>query len=146
MVVLPSVMAVFFLAVPISGGGMASAFPSLVADLALLALGLAVYGALFALVGAWFKRPVLMGLVFLFGWEPAVMSFPGYPKRLTVAHYLQSLVPHAMPQDGALSLLQAVFRESASLTTSLTALGIIAVVCLWLGARVVDRREYVLEQ
>ena len=32
------------------------------------------------------------GLVFAFGWEPAVLLFPGYLKRLTVAYYLQALV------------------------------------------------------
>ena len=60
LVVLPSVMLVFFLVVPLLGGSIGMAFPDLVKDLALLAVGLAVYGALFALVGAWLKRPLLL--------------------------------------------------------------------------------------
>ena len=40
-----------------------------VKDLVLLALGLAAYGALFAPSGPWIKRPLLVGLVFAFGWE-----------------------------------------------------------------------------
>ena len=59
----------------------------------MLALGLAAYGAVFACVGARLKRPLVVGLVFAFGWEPAVLLFPGYLKRLTVAYYLQALVP-----------------------------------------------------
>ena len=43
----------------------------------------------------------MIGLVFAFGWEQAVLLFPGYLKRFTVAYYLQALVPHAMPQDSA---------------------------------------------
>ena len=40
----------------------ARSFLDLLKDLALLALGLAVYGAVFAFVGARFKRPLLVGL------------------------------------------------------------------------------------
>ena len=41
------------------------------------------------------------------------MLFPGYLKRLTVAYYLQALVPHAMPQDSAVSMLLQVFQRGA---------------------------------
>jgi len=146
MVVLPSVMLVYLLMVPRGGGSLAASFPALVADLAILALGLVVYGALFAFLGAYFKRPLVAGLVFLFGWEPAVLLFPGYLKRFTVAHWLQSLVPHAMPQDNALSFLQAVFKEVPSMPTALASLAFILVLFLWLATRIVERREYVLEQ
>lgn len=145
LVVLPSVMVVFFLIVP-RGGTLAGSFPALVKDLAILGAGLAVYGALFAFVGARFKRPLVTGLIFLFGWEPAALVFPGYLKKLTVAHYLQALVPHAMPADSALSLLQQVFRDAPSLATCLAALGTILVGFLFLAVQVVERREYVLEQ
>lgn len=145
LVVLPSVMIVFFLIVP-RGGTLAGSFPALVKDLAILAAGLAVYGALFAFVGARFKRPLVTGLVFLFGWEPAALVFPGYLKKFTVAHYLQALVPHAMPADSAISLLQQVFRDVPSLGTCLAALGIMLAGFLVLAVQVVERREYVLEQ
>jgi ABC-2 type transport system permease protein len=146
MVVLPSIMIVYFLIATRQGASLAAGFPALVKDLGIIGLGLAVYGAVFALVGAWFKRPVLTGLVFLFGWEPAVLLFPGYMKKFTVAHYLQALVPHAMPQDGVASLLQSVFRDVPSLVGSIVSLGVIGLVCLALATRTVERREYVLEQ
>jgi len=146
MVVLPSVVLVYLLIVPRGGGSLAAAFPALVADLAILALGLMVYGAVFAFLGAYFKRPLVAGLVFLFGWEPAVLLFPGYLKRFTVAHWLQSLIPHAMPQDNALSFLQAVFKDVPAMPVALASLAFILVLFLWLSTRVVERREYVLEQ
>ncbi len=80
-VVLPSVVIVWLLIVPI-GGSLGASFLDLAKDLALLALGLAVYGAVFAVIGAGLKRPLLVGLVFVFGWEPLVMALPGYLKRL----------------------------------------------------------------
>jgi hypothetical protein len=139
-------MLVYFLVVPIGSGSIASTFPTLVRDLALLAVGLAVYGAVFAAVGAWLKRPVLTGLFFAFGWESFAMAVPGYLKRFTVAFYVQALVPHAMPQDGLVSLMQAFFREAVPALHSLAALVAIAVAGLALAARAVERREYVLEQ
>jgi ABC-2 type transport system permease protein len=117
-----------------------------VKDLILLGLGLAVYGAVFAFVGAAFRRPLLIGLVFVFGWEQMALAFPGYLKRFTVAYYLQAIVPHAMPADGVMSLIQSLFRETPSLPVSLLSLGVIWAVFLAWAARIVGRKEYVLEQ
>ena len=146
LLVLPSVMLVFFLVVPTGGGNIAQAFPSLVSDFVMLTTGLVAYGAVFAFVGARLKRPLVTGLVFAFGWEPAVLLFPGYLKRLTVAYYLQALVTHEMPQDSPVSALLQVFREVPSVATSLLSLVVIVGLALWAAARAVETREYVLEQ
>ncbi len=150
LLVLPSVVLVFFLVVPLLGGSVGAGFPDLLKDLALLAVGLAVYGALFALVGALFKRPLLTGLVFIFGWEPVVIVVPGYMKRFTVSYYLQGLVPHAMPEDGGVtSLLLRVLQANEilpSATVGLVGLAVIVIGGLALAVRLVERREYVLEQ
>jgi len=146
LLVLPSIVLVFFLIVPIGGGRIGAAFPALVKDLGMVAVGLAAYGSLFAFVGTRLKRPLVAGLVFAFGWEPAVMLFPGYLKRLTVGYYMQALVTHEMPQDSAISLLMQVFREMPGIWTSLAALGVIVAATLWLAGRTVEQREYVLEQ
>jgi ABC-type transport system involved in multi-copper enzyme maturation permease subunit len=144
-VVLPSVVLVYLLIVPLHGS-LGASFLALVKDLTLLALGLSVYGALFAFVGAKFKRPLIVGLIFIFGWEQAALAFPGYMKRFTIAYYLQGLVPHAMPSDSVLSLIQGVFRDSPGLAGSLAGLAIILVVFVSLATWIVERREYVLEQ
>jgi ABC-type transport system involved in multi-copper enzyme maturation permease subunit len=146
LLVLPSVMLVFFLIVPTGGGSIAQTFPSLVADLGMLVVGLAAYGAVFALVGTRLKRPLTVGLVFAFGWEPAVLLFPGYLKRLTVAYYMQALVKHEMPQDSAVSMLMQVFHDVPSVPVSLVCLAVIVAVTLVFAGRAVEQREYVLEQ
>jgi ABC-type transport system involved in multi-copper enzyme maturation permease subunit len=146
LLVLPSVVIVFFLIVPLGGGSIGQAFPTLLEDLGMLIVGLIAYGAVFAWVGARLRRPVVIGLVFAFGWEPAVLLFPGYLKRLTVAYYLQALVPHAMPEDSAVSVLMQLFREVPPVGTSLVSLAVIAALALWAAARTVEDREYVLEQ
>jgi len=146
LLILPSVVIVFFLMVPMGGSGVASAFPSMLGDLGMLAAGLAAYGAVFAWVGARVRRPLVAGLVFVLGWEPAVLLFPGYLKRLTVAYYLQALVPHAMPQDSAISVLMQAFTEVPAVVVSLSALLVLTLGALWAAARTVESREYVLEQ
>ena len=145
LVVLPSVVIVYLLVVPMQGS-LGGSFIDLLKDLGMLAIGLAAYGALFAFIGAKFNRPLLVGLIFIFGWEQAALAFPGYMKKFTVAYYLQGLVPHAMPNDGVVSLLQGIFRESPSLAGSVFWLLLIMAVFLGLAAWIVERREYVLEQ
>ena len=144
LVVLPSVVLVYFLVVPI--GQVAQTFTAFAADLGLLALGLAAYGALFALVGAALKRPLVSGLVFVFGWEQIALVVPGYLKRFTVAHYVQGLVPHAMPSEGIAAVLQTVLRENPPALVCIVALAAIVGVSLFLGVRAVESREYVLDQ
>ena len=144
LVVLPSVMVVFFLLVPFSQ--LPSTFGNLVIDLGLLALGLAVYGSLFAFVGAFFKRPLLIGLVYAFGFQQVALALPGSLKQFTVAFYMNALVPHVMPSDGVSSLLQSMFRENPPLWVCLFWLFTILAVFLYLATRVVERKEYILEQ
>src|SRR5687768_7802125 len=145
LVVLPSIVLVWLLVIPM-GGSFGANFIDLVKDLGIVAIGLAVYGAVFAFIGAKFKRPLLIGLVFVFGWEQVVLMFPGYLKQFSVAYYLQGLVPHAMPNDSFASMVQAIFRETPSLGTSLVVLGLITAFFLWFAGYIVANREYVLEQ
>ena len=146
LVVLPSVTAAYLLIVPVGDGSIGGSFPVLVADVGILALGLAVYGAVFALVGALVPRPLVAGLLLVFGWEQAALLVPGYLRLFTVAHYLQALVPHAMPQDETVAAVQALFAEPPSTLSSLVSLAAIAVTSLWLAARTVASRDYVLDQ
>jgi len=57
LLVLPSVVLVFFLIVPLGGGSIGASFPALLTDLGMLIAGLIAYGAVFAWVGARLKRP-----------------------------------------------------------------------------------------
>jgi ABC-2 type transport system permease protein len=147
LLVLPSAVIVYFVLSPIGGGGIGEQVPALLADLGMLAVGLTAYGALFAFVGARVKRPLVVGLVFTFGWEPGILIFPGYLKRASVAFYLQALVPHAMPsEESVVSGILQLFNEIPPLATSLASLAGITVVALWLASRATRTREFVLDQ
>ena len=138
--------AVYLLITPVSGGSIGGTFPQLLTDLALLALGLAVYGAVFAFIGALVPRPLVAGLILIFGWEQVALLVPGYLRRFTVAHYLQGLVPHAMPQDDTVTAIQSLFSDPPTALSSITTLVVILIAALFLAARTVERREYVLDQ
>jgi ABC-2 type transport system permease protein len=144
-VVLPAVMLVW-LAISGINGRFGDGVLDLAKDLGILALGLAAYGALFGWVGARLRRPLVIGLVFAFGWEMFALALPGYLKVATVAYHLQALVPHAMPADSPMTLMRVLFQDSPTLTESLTGLAVITGVSLVAGARTAARREYVLGQ
>ena len=146
LVVLPSVLAVYLLITPMGGGSIGENFPALLGDLSILLLGLAVYGAVFAFVGARVPRPLVAGLVLVFGWEQVALVVPGYLRRFTVAYYLQSLVPQAMPKDDTISAIQSLFSQPPAAASSVFWLFAIMVAALWLAARALETREYVLEQ
>lgn len=146
LLVLSSLMVSYFLVIPIGAGQVGRNFPNLAADMGVLGLGLLVYGAVFALVGAWLKRPLVVGLVFAFGWEQLALLVPGSIRRLTVAYYLQGLVPHAMPQDDTIRAIQSLFADRLPAGENVLWLLAILAACLWLAVRVVERKEYVLDQ
>jgi ABC-type transport system involved in multi-copper enzyme maturation permease subunit len=119
-VVVPSAALVFLIMVPFQA--MAPQFGAFVRNLGVLALGLAAYGAVFLWASVLFRRPLVGGLLFVFGWEQLAAVLPGYLGRLTIAHYLQA--------D----------------TTSVAALLTTTIAALWLAMRTIERREYVLDR
>jgi len=146
-VVLPSLMIVYFLMGLSGGGSLAATFPTLLKDFGIIILGLLAYGGLFAWVGARFKRPLVIGLIFVFGWEQVALLIPGYVHNLTIIYFLQSLAPQGdTGADGLMAVLQKLVSQHASVPVALGMLIGIGVVFVGLAMRVIARKEYVLEQ
>jgi ABC-2 type transport system permease protein len=139
---LPSCVLAFTLLLGTGGAaGLGASAVDLLRDLAVLALTLLVYGALFALLGVLLKRPVIPGLVFLYGWE-LLANLPGYLPRLTLTAWLRSLVSHRPAQEGLAGLFQQVLPPEQALPVLLAATALF----LYAAARIFSAREYVLEQ
>ncbi len=113
----------------------------LLRDLGVMALALLVYGAFFALLGVLLKRPVIPGLMFLYGWE-LLANLPGYLPRLTITAWLRSLITHRPAQEG----LAGLFQQVLPAVQALPVLVVATIVFLFLGARIFSSREYVLDQ
>jgi ABC-type transport system involved in multi-copper enzyme maturation permease subunit len=55
------------------------------------------YGAVFLILGLFFRNPIVPGLL-LYGWEWINFLLPPLLKKISVIHYLQSLVPVPMSE------------------------------------------------
>ncbi len=135
-------LVVTFLLLASAGGrvGIGPAVPGLFRDLGVMALTLLVYGAVFTLLGVLVRRPLLLGLLFLYVWE-SLAGLPGYLPRFTLTAWLRSLLGHAPATRGF-----AAAGETLPAALSLGVLLGVAVVALVLAVAVFRRREYVLEQ
>jgi len=69
----------------------------LLAYLGVTILACVGYGAVFLIVGLFFRNPIIPGLV-LYGWEWINFLLPPFLKKISVIHYLQSLVPVPMSE------------------------------------------------
>jgi ABC-type transport system involved in multi-copper enzyme maturation permease subunit len=115
-------------------------------DLGVLALGLICYTAFFTFLGTFFKRSILFGMVFAFGWENVVQYFPGATQRFTIVHYLKSLIPGgAVTTGGRFSFLLFRLEPSSPLTAVVTLL-IVTAVFLGLACLLFSQKEYLFEE
>ena len=119
-------------------------------SLGVLLLGLIVYVPIFTVLGGALKRPVLAGLLFVFGWESAVAFFPGNVKLLTVAHYLHVLIPKLQRVRGGnvhIQLLDSVvpYKEISPIVAILILVGVAALFG-GIALSLLHVKEYRLEQ
>lgn len=130
--------------------GWTSNFVKLLQSVGVLILGLTVYMPLFGLLGGTIKRPVLAGLLFVFGWESTVGVFPGNAKLITVVHYLHVLFPRLQQvrlRDGRSALLEMVLpAKQIAPITAMIILVALAAVFTFLMSSLLYIKEYRLEQ
>jgi hypothetical protein len=130
--------------------GWTSNFVKLLQSVGVLILGLTVYMPLFGLLGGTIKRPVLAGLLFVFGWESTVGVFPGNAKLITVVHYLHVLFPRLQQvrlRDSRSALLEMVLpAKQIAPITAIIILVVLAAVFTVLMSSLLYMKEYRLEQ
>ncbi|HSK72198.1 MAG TPA: hypothetical protein VK892_10915 [Pyrinomonadaceae bacterium] len=107
----------------------------LLAYLGVTILACVGYGAVFLLVGLFFRNPIIPGLL-LYGWEWINFLLPPLLKKISVIHYLQSLVPVPMPEGPF-----AVLVEPTPAWISVPSLLIFTGVVLFLASLHIRRME-----
>jgi ABC-2 type transport system permease protein len=103
--------------------------------------GTVAFAALFHLIGAVFRRPVVVGLVYVFFYEALVAALPGSLKLLSLNYYARSLMYNGASAAGYPSDMLGV----ADAVTSLTAWCVLAAVTLLIslaGMFLFARNEY----
>lgn len=111
-------------------------------DMGIVFLALLAYGSFFALVGACLKHSILAGLIYAFGWEGIVSYLPGFTRKLTITHYIQSIFPH---QDSATAIAMLVGERTDAIEAVIT-LVLLAAFFLATASLILREKEYVLEQ
>ena len=103
-------------------------------------LALFSYSAFFMLLGTLFKKSLLLGLLFIFGWEGVVQYFPGTTQKFTLIHYIKSLLP-----ESSENIKFLVFKlEPSSPVESFIVLLLVTVLSLIVASFIFNRKEYIL--
>ena len=93
------------------------------------------YGAFFMVVGLFFRNPIIPALV-LYGWEWINFLLPPLLKKISVIHYLNSLVPVPLSEGPF-----AVVAEPTPAWISIPGLLIMTVLVLFVASRRIRRME-----
>jgi hypothetical protein len=93
------------------------------------------YGAFFLVVGLFFRNPIIPALV-LYGWEWINFLLPPLLKKISVIHYLNSLVPVPLSEGPF-----AVVAEPTPAWISIPGLLIVTVLVLIIAGRRIRRME-----
>ncbi len=123
-----------------------SAWAVLAKTTAVLSLGLWAYLAVFTLAGAALKKSILVGLFFGFGWETIVQYLPGSTQKLTIVHYLKSILRPAVASPQGFKSFLFVRLEPSSVLVSVLVLLLVTAAALALAVRTFRRREYLFDE
>jgi ABC-type transport system involved in multi-copper enzyme maturation permease subunit len=93
------------------------------------------YGGVFLAVGIVFKQPIVPALGIL-GWESLLFLMPAALKKISVVHYVESLLPIA-PPEGPL----AIIAQPASPWIAVPGVVLVAAAALLFAARRLKRTE-----
>lgn len=110
------------------------------------AMGSVAFTSLFVLVGAAFRRPAVVGLVYVFFFETLVASLPGSLKQLSLNYYVRSLLYNAASDQlttvapAGLDVYAPADPATAWLTLAAAAVGF-SLLGMWLFGRQEPRDE-----
>ena len=108
---------------------------------------LLAYGALAVFLGAYTRRPIVYGVLLLYGWQKIAVLIPGVIDFLTVQKYVTAIYPVLATQRNLVEVQTALgtFQKEVFMVGATKAVVVLALMtALFLGASIVAvrRREY----
>jgi hypothetical protein len=103
--------------------------------------GTLAFAALFHLMGACFRRPAIVAIVYTFFLETILGNMPGTLKRVSISFYARCMMFDAMEAYGATPVKSSVYVPVDG-TTAWWVLLVLTVVLLAVGMVVFARAEY----
>jgi ABC-2 type transport system permease protein len=116
-------------------------------QLGVIILSLLVYGSIFTFFGARVKHPMIVGLLFAFGWEKIMLIVPGIIRKFSIVHYLVSLFPVDTSFHSTMETVSkdAFFSNTSGGTISIIIISLVTVIFLGLTVLTVYTKEYKFE-
>jgi ABC-type transport system involved in multi-copper enzyme maturation permease subunit len=108
----------------------------LAAYLLVTSLACVGYGAVFLAAGVLLKNPIVPALAIL-GWEGINALMPPLLKKISVIHYLESLLPVSIPQTSGIQIL----ADPASPWVAIPGIVGLAILLVWIAIRRVEKLE-----
>jgi len=108
----------------------------LAAYLLVTSLACVGYGAVFLAAGVLLKNPIVPAVAIL-GWESINALLPAVLKKISVIHYLESLLPVSIPQTSSIQIL----ADPASPWVAIPGILALAVILVSIAMRRVQRLE-----
>jgi hypothetical protein len=99
------------------------------------------FSSLFCLMGAYFRRPAVMGIVYVFFLEIVFNAMPGYVKRVSIGFYARCMMFDAA-HDYGVQPRNALAFLPVSGTWALAVLAALTLTLLVLGMVVFSRTQY----
>ncbi len=99
------------------------------------------YSSFSFLLGVLLRRPMLIGLFFVFGWEQFVQFMPGFLQKLSIIYFVKSALPVSLPEKA--SLLR-MFQQTTSAPLAIFVLFVLSFLFCWAAMYHARRREYVM--
>ncbi|HEX5269193.1 MAG TPA: ABC transporter permease subunit [Gemmataceae bacterium] len=100
------------------------------------------FAALFHLIGAWFRRPAIIALVYAFFLETIMGNMPGYFKRVSISFYTRCMMYDAAGTYGVQPESPSIFLPVSGTTAAVVLLAATALLLL-VGTYLFNRTEYV---
>lgn len=104
-------------------------------------LGTLAFCSLFHLLGAWFRRAAVIGLVYAFFLEMILGNMPGYMKRVSISFFTRCMM-FTEAQGYAIQPEKPSIYLPVDGPTAAWVLAAVTVVCLALGMVIFSRSEY----
>ncbi len=114
---------------------------------AVLTFGVLAYGAFCLAASTLTKRPVILAIIFVYGWEQLTLIIPGYMRLYTVQAYLKALLPESKfdkwyeEVSGILDFI-AIAQTPIGPVRAVVSLTLIVVGLLAVASYVVRNKEY----
>lgn len=103
-------------------------------------VGLVAYTSVFAAIGAWFKRPVIVGLAYAFAMEALLANLPGTTPEISILHLVRSFVAE---NGGAWTrILEETRIKTVDGPEALSQLAVLALVALVVGCVATRKRQF----